>query len=185
MSYLPGKYKKEVVSEMMKKFGYKSVMAVPKIKKVVINTGFGRAVAGKTPDEQKKVYTGILEDLNLIAGQKPVLTAAKKSVASFKIRQGQPVGAAVTLRRSKMYDFLERFIQITLPRSKDFQGLDKKCFDKSGNMAIGIKEQIIFPEISTEKSKSIFGLQIIVATTAKNTAEGMELLRLMGFPIKQ
>jgi large subunit ribosomal protein L5 len=185
MSYLLEKYNKEVVPEMMKKFGYKSRMAVPKIIKVVINTGFGRIVAGKTSDEQKKAQVAFLEDLNLICGQKATLTLAKKSVASFKIRQGQPIGAAVTLRKKMMYDFLERLIQITLPRSRDFQGLDKKGFDKEGNMAIGIKEQIIFPEISPEKSKNIFGLQIIITNTAKNKEEGMALLRMMGLPIKQ
>jgi large subunit ribosomal protein L5 len=185
MAYLSEKYKKEVIPAMMKKFGYKSKMAVPKIKKVVVNTGFGRMIAGKTPDEQRKTHAFILEDLNLICGQKPILTVAKKSIASFKIREGQEVGAVVTLRKIKMYDFLERLIQITLPRSRDFQGLDKKCFDKAGNMAIGIKEHIIFPEVSPEKSKNIFGLQIIVATTANNKEEGAELLRLMGFPIKQ
>jgi large subunit ribosomal protein L5 len=185
MSYLLEKYNKEVIPAMTEKFGYKSRMAVPKIKKVVINTGFGRTIAGKTPDEQRKTHATILEDLNLICGQKATLTVAKKSVASFKIRKGQPVGAAVTLRKKMMYDFLERLIQITLPRSRDFQGLDKKCFDKSGNMAIGIKEHIIFPEVSPEKSKNIFGLQIIIASTAKNKEEGMALLRLMGLPIKQ
>jgi large subunit ribosomal protein L5 len=184
MSYLSEKYKKEVIPAMMEKFGYKSSMAVPKIKKVVVNTGFGRTVAGKTTDEQKKIQNAVLEDLGLICGQKAVLKMAKKSISSFKIRQGQPVGAAVILRKRMMYDFLERLIQITLPRSRDFQGIDQKCFDKRGNLAMGIKEHIIFSEVSPEKAKNIFGLEIIVATSARDKKEGVELLKLMGFPIK-
>lgn len=184
MSYLSEKYKKEVVPAMMEKFGYKSPMAVPKIKKVIINTGFGRTAAGKTTDEQKKIQNAILEDLGLICGQKAVLKAAKKSISSFKIREGQPIGAAVTLRKKKMYDFLERLIQITLPRSRDFQGIDQKSFDKRGNLTVGVKEHIIFSEVSPEKAKNIFGLEIVVATNAHDKKEGVELLKLMGFPIK-
>lgn len=168
----------------MEKFGYKSSMAVPKVKKVVINTGFGRQVAGKSSDEQKKIYNAILEDIGLIAGQKPVLRAAKKSISSFKIRQSQPIGVAVTLRAKKMEDFLERLIQITLPRSRDFQGLDRKAFDKRGSLTIGMKEHISFPEVSPEKAKNIFGLEITISTSAKNKEEGIELLKLMGFPVK-
>ena len=184
MSYLSEKYKKEVIPAMMGKFGYKSPMAVPRIKKVMINTGFGKAVAGKAPNEQEKIYNGISEDIGLLAGQKPVLRKAKKSISSFKIRDGQGIGVAVTLRKKKMEDFLERFIQITLPRSHDFQGIDKKSFDKRGNLTIGMREHISFPEVSPEKSKNIFGLEITVSTNANNKEEGMELLRLMGFPIK-
>lgn len=184
MSYLLEKYKKEVVPAMMEKFGYKSPMAVPRVVKVVINTGFGKEVAGKSSDEQKKIYNGIAEDIALISGQKPVLRAAKKSVSSFKIRQGQVIGAAATLRKKKMEDFLARLIQITLPRSRDFQGIDKKSFDNQGNLTVGMKEHISFPEVTTEKAKNIFGLEITVSTSAKNKEEGIELLKLMGFPIK-
>lgn len=178
------KYEKEVVPAMIEKFGYKSPMAVPKIKKIVVNTGFGRVIAGKTSDEQKKFQNGVLEDLSLICGQKAVLTPAKKSIASFKIRKGQIIGAAVTLRRKMMYDFLERLICITLPRTRDFQGINSKAFDKKGNLTVGIKEHIVFSEVSPEKSKNIFGLEIIIVTTAGNKEEGLNLLKLMGFPVK-
>jgi large subunit ribosomal protein L5 len=184
MSYLLKKYKEEIVPQMVKDFGYKSPMAVPKIKKVVVNTGFGRTIAGKTNEEQRKIQNGILEDLTLICGQKAVLKTAKKSISSFKIRDGQAVGAAVTLRKKRMYDFLERFIQITLPRSRDFQGIDPKNFDKFGNLTYGIKEHIVFSEVSPEKAKNIFGLEITVATSARNKEDGKALLKLMGFPIK-
>jgi len=181
---LQEKYKKEVIPAMMEKFGYQSVMAVPKIEKVVLNTGFGRLVTGKSADEQKKIYEEMVNDLALIAGQKPLVTRAKKSIASFKLRQGMPIGACVALRRQKMNDFLERLIHIALPRSRDFRGIDQKSFDKKGNLTISIKENIAFPEILTEKVKSIFGLEITVVTTAKKREEGIELLKLLGFPKK-
>jgi len=181
---LRDKYQKEVVPEIMKRFGYKSKMAVPKIGKVVINTGFGRLISGKTSEEQKKIYTAILNDLSLICGQLPILTRAKKSISGFKIREGLPIGARVTLRGKRMYDFLERLIQIGLPRSRDFRGIDSESIDKEGNLTIGIKEQIAFPEVSPEKIKNIFGFEITVVTTAKNREKGIELLRLLGFPIK-
>lgn len=184
MLYLKEKYQKEVIPIMMEKFGYKNEMAVPKTEKVVVNTSFGRLITGKTTDEQKKIQEGILGDLALICGQKPVLKRAKKSISGFKIRQGMPVGADVTLRRKKMYDFLERLIHLALPRSRDFRGIESKSFDEKGNLTIGIKEHTVFPEILPEKVKNIFGLEITVVTTAKNREEGMELLRLMGFPIK-
>ena len=184
MLNLKEKYQKEVVPEMMRKFNYKNRMAVPKIKKVVINTGFGKMLSDKSKDEQKKIYQPILNDLTLIAGQKVVLTRAKKSVSGFKIRKGMPVGAMVTLRKNKMYDFLERLIYIALPRSRDFRGISHQAFDKKGNLTIGIREHICFREISPEKSKIIFGFEITVTTTAKNKQEGLELLKLMGFPIK-
>lgn len=168
----------------MEKFGYKNVAAVPKIEKVVINTGFGRLVIGKTNDEQQKICNAILNDISLIAGQAPTLRSAKKSIATFKLRKGMPIGVAVTLRKQRMYDFLERVINITLPRSRDFRGISSKGFDKKGNLTFGIKEHIIFPEVSPEKVKSIIGLEITVKTTAKTKEEGMELLKLMGFPIK-
>jgi large subunit ribosomal protein L5 len=182
---LKEKYKKEIAPVMMEKLGYKNVMAVPRIEKVVLNTGFGRLVVGKTGDEQKKIYEAVLEDLSLICGQRPVLTKSKKSIASFKTRKGMPLGAAVTLRGKKMYDFLERLIDIALPRSRDFRGLDAKSFDKKGNLTIGIKEHIVFPEISPEKVRTIFGFEITVVTSAKNKEEGINFLKAMGFPIKK
>ena len=184
MIRLKDKYKKEVVPVMMKKFGYKNIMAVPKIEKVVINTGFGKLITGKTSDEQSKIFEAVSKDLSLITGQKPILTKAKKSISSFKIRKGLPVGARVTLRKKKMYDFLERLIHIALPRSRDFRGIDQKSVDKNGSLTIGVKEHIIFPEIMPEKVRNIFGLEITIATTAKTREEGLELLRLLGFPIK-
>lgn len=184
MLRLKDKYKKEVIPAMMQMFGYKNPMAVPGIEKVVVNTGFGRLIGGKTGDEQKKLPEGILNDLSFICGQKPVLTKAKKSISSFKIRMGMPIGAMVTLRGKKMYDFIERLIYTALPRTRDFRGIEQKSFDKKGNLTVGVKEHIVFPEISPEKSKIIFGLEVVIATTAKKREEGIELLKLMGFPIK-
>lgn len=184
MMRLKEKYKKQVVPEMMKKFGYKNVMAVPKIKKVVVNVGFGRMVSGKTSDEQKKIFTAILDDMALICGQRPILTKAKKSISGFKTRIGMPIGAMGTLRGNKMYDFLERVIHIALPRSRDFRGIDLKSFDKDGNLTIAVKEQLVFPEVSPEKAKTIFGFEITIVTNAKTRQEGIELLKLLGFPIK-
>jgi large subunit ribosomal protein L5 len=185
MNSLQEKYKKEVISKMKEKFGYKSVMAVPKITKAVVNIGFGKQIAGKSSDEQKKTYSYMLEDLATICGQKPILTKSKGSISSFKTRKGMFIGTKVTLRGKKMDDFLTRFINIALPRTRDFQGINIDSIDKTGNLTIGIKEHICFPEISPEQVKSIFGLQIIVNTTAKTKEEGIELLRLMGFPIKK
>jgi len=184
MLRLKEKYQKEVVPEMMKKFGYKSPMAVPRIRKVVVNTGFGREVVGKTSEEQKKIEEMIINDLTLICGQRAVLTRAKKAISSFKIRKGMPIGAKVTLRRGKMYDFLERLIHIVLPRSRDFRGIDPKSVDRGGNLTVAIKEHIAFPEVSPEKTKNIFGLEVTVVTNAKTREEGLALLRLLGFPIK-
>ncbi len=182
---LKEKYTKEVVPQMIEKFGYKNKMAVPKIEKVVINTSFGKLIAGKGSDEQRKIHKSIIDDLSIICGQKLVLTKAKQSIAGFKIREGMAVGAMVTLRGKKMNDFLERLIHIDLPRTRDFRGIEPKSFDKSGNLSIAVKEHIIFPEILPEKAKIIFGFEITVVTTAKNKEEGTELLRLIGFPIKR
>jgi len=184
MLRLKEKYKKEVVPQMVKNFGYKNIMAIPKIEKVIVNTGFGRLTTEKTSGEQKKIYEAILNDLALITGQRSILTRAKKSISGFKIRQGMPVGAQVSLRGKKMFDFLERLIHIALPRSRDFRGIDSKSFDREGNLTIAIKEHIVFPEISPEKVKNIFGFEITVVTTTKNKKEGIELLKLLGFPIK-
>lgn len=184
MLHLQDKYQKEVIPKMMERFGYKNKMAVPKIEKVIVNTGFGRLVAGKSSEEQKKIWETILNDLSLITGQRPVLTKAKKAISGFKTRIGLPIGAMVTLRGKRMYDFLERLIYIALPRSRDFRGLEEKSIDKGGNLTIGVKEHIAFPEILPERAKNIFGLEITVVTNAKKREEGLELLRLLGFPIK-
>jgi large subunit ribosomal protein L5 len=184
ITHLPEKYKKEVVSAMREKFGYKNNLAVPKIEKVVVNTSFGREIAGKTSEEQKKIQDTILEALSLICGQRAILTKAKKSISGFKLRKGMPVGVMVTLRGKKMTDFLERLIHLALPRSRDFRGIDSKSVDKSGNLTIAIREHIAFPEILPERAKNIFGLEITVVTTAKTREEGLGLLKLLGFPIK-
>lgn len=184
MIKLKEKYKKEVIPEMMKKFDYKNAMAVPIIEKVVINTGFGRLIAGRSSDEQRKISEAIANDLALITGQKAVLTTAKKAIAAFKTRKGLVIGSVVTLRKKKMYDFLEKLINIALPRSRDFQGIDSKSFDQKGNLTIGIREHISFPEVSLEKAKNIFSFEITITTTAKRKEESIELLRLIGFPIK-
>jgi len=185
MTKLKEKYQKEVIPEMMKKFGYKNVLSTPKIEKVVLNTGFGKLISGKTSKEQEKIINSILEDLTLITGQRPIKTKARKSISGFKLRKGLAIGAKITLRRKMMYDFLERLINIVLPRSRDFRGIEFSSFDKKGNLTIPIKEHIAFPEISPEKTKSIFGLEISVVTDGKSREEIVELLRLLGFPIKR
>lgn len=177
-------YAKEVVPAMQKKFGYSSVMAVPKIEKVVVNTGFGKLMSAKTGEDHRKTLEAITKDLSAVTGQLAVRAKAKHSIAGFKLREGMPVGAKVTLRRKRMYDFLDRLIHIMLPRSRDFRGLKNSAIDQNGNLAIGIQEHIFFPEISPEKAKDIFGLQVTVATTAKTKEEGIELFRLLGFPLK-
>jgi large subunit ribosomal protein L5 len=184
MLRLKEKYKKEAVPKMMEKFGYKNAMAVPRLQKAVVNCGFGRMISGKGAEEQKKFSQAILEDLSLICGQRPQLTCAKKSISGFKTRKGLVIGARITLRGQRMHDFLERLIHIGLARSRDFRGIEEKSFDRKGNLTIGIKEHIVFPEILPEKAKIIFGFEITVATTAKKREEGIGLLKLLGFPIK-
>jgi len=184
MEKLKDKYNKKVIPSMMESFGYKNKMSVPKIEKVTINSSFGRDVANKTSGERTKVQNFILEDLALISGQRPRLVKSKKSIAGFKLREGLEIAAMVTLRKQRMWDFLERFIFLSLPRSRDFKGINPKSVDNGGNLNIGFKEHINFPEIFTEKEKTIFGLQITVSTNAKNNKEGLELFKLMGFPIK-
>lgn len=184
MLRLKDKYQKQVIPAMKQKFGYRNDMVVPKIEKVVVNTGFGGKIIGKTKEEQKKIQEFILNDLTLITGQRPILTKARKSISGFKVRKGMAIGAKVTLRKKRMYDFLERLIYIGLPRSRDFRGIDQKSIDREGNLTIPIKEHIAFPEISPEKTKFIFGFEITVVTTAKTKEEGLELLKLLGFPIK-
>lgn len=184
MLKLKEKYVKEVIPQMRKRFGYSNDMAVPKIEKVVLNAGFGRMIGEKTSDEQKKIREAILNDLTLIAGQRAILTKAKKAIAGFKLRQGALIGAIVVLRRKKMSNFLDKLIHVLLPRTRDFRGIESKSIDKTGNLTIAVKEHIVFPEILPEKVKFIFGLEITVATTAKNKEQGLELLKLLGFPIK-
>lgn len=184
MLSLKEKYQKEVIPTMKERFGYKNPMAVPNIKKVMVNTGFGKFIAGKTSEEQKKIANSISNDLALICGQKPILSKAKKPISGFRIRKDQPIGAKATLRRKIMHDFLERLINIVLPRSRDFRGINSNSIDEKGNLTIGIREHIAFPEISPEKTKLNFGLEITVVTTAKNKEEGIELLKSLGFPIK-
>ena len=178
MPRLLQKYRKEVVPAMQKEFGIDNVMAVPKVEKVVINTGIGRV------SKDDKVTERIAKDLAVISGQKPVFRKAKKSISGFKLREGTNVGVSVTLRGKRMYDFIDRLVSISLPRSKDFRGIDVKNFDRMGNLNIGIKESSIFPEVNYESLKDIFGLQITVMTNAKNREKGIRLLKLIGFPIK-
>ncbi|OYW15815.1 MAG: 50S ribosomal protein L5 [Sphingomonadales bacterium 12-62-5] len=178
-AYVPrmkSRYDDVIVKAMTEKFGYKNAMEVPKIEKIVLNMGVGEATQDK-----KKVEQAVGE-MELIAGQKPVVTKAKKSIAQFKLREGMPIGCKVTLRRERMYEFLDRFITIALPRVRDFRGLNPKSFDGRGNYACGLKEQLIFPEISYDRVDKIRGMDVIVTTTAKTDEEGRELLRLFGFP---
>ena len=182
---LKEKYKKQAVPAMKEKFGYKNIMAIPNIKKIVINTGFGRIIAPKTKDEQRKFEEYIIQNISQVCGQRPVLTVARKSISSFKLREGTIIGAKVTLRGKKMYDFLEKLVNITLPRSRDFLGLSPKAMDKNGNLNIGIKEHIAFPEVSPEKSPIIIGMEITIVTNAKNKDKGLELFKLLDFPFKK
>ena len=173
---MKAKYDAEIVKAMTEKFGYKNRLEVPKLLKITLNMGVGEA-----SQDKKKVQTAA-EEMALIAGQKPVITKAKKSIAQFKLREGMPIGAKVTLRRERMYEFLDRFVTIALPRVRDFRGLSAKSFDGRGNYACGIKEQLIFPEINYDRVDQIRGMDIIVATTAKTDEEARALLALFGFP---
>src|SRR3989344_103196 len=185
MEKLKDKYNKEVIPVMQKRFGYKNPMAVPHITKVTLNSSFGKQVVSKTSGEREKIQNAILHDMALIAGQQPRLVKAKKSIAGFSLREGLFIGAMVTLRKGRMWDFLERFIYLSLPRSRDFQGLQIKSIDQRGNMNIGFREHISFPEIFVEKEKTIFGLEVTISTNAKSKEEGEALFRLLGFPIKE
>jgi large subunit ribosomal protein L5 len=184
MAYLYEKYKKEVLPELMKQFKFRNEMEAPRIEKVVVNCGFGRMVSGKTKDEQKKIQDAVVRDLTQICGQRAVVTQAKNSISSFKLREGQNIGSKVTLRRQRMYDFLERVVTVALPRSRDFQGIPSKGIDQDGNLTFGIKEHIAFPEISPEKINFIFSFEITIVTAARNKEEGTALFKLLGFPIK-
>jgi len=182
---LKEKYEKEIVPKMMEIFGFKNKMEVPKIEKIVVNCGFGKLVADKAGKERENIVKVIIHDLSMITGQKPILTKAKESISAFKIKKGDEIGAKVTLRRQRMYDFLEKLLHIALPRSRDFKGIDIKWFDEKGNLNVGIKEQISFPEISPEETKFIFGFQATIVTNAKKREHAIELIKLFGFPIKK
>ncbi len=178
MSRLREKYEKEVVPAMIKEFEYKSRMAVPRIKKVILNMGLGEAIYNI------KVLDKGAEELALITGQKPIITKAKKSIAGFKLREGMPIGCMVTLRRGKMYDFLDKLFNVALPRVRDFRGLSERIFDGRANCSLGIKEHIIFPEIDYDKIDKIKGLNITIVTTANTDVEGHFLLKLLGMPFR-
>jgi len=179
MAKLHDFYKDTVVAELTKEFAYKSVMQVPRIEKITLNMGVGEAIA------DKKVLDHAVNDLTLISGQKPLITKARNSVAGFKIREGYPIGAKVTLRGDRMWDFLERLIAISVPRIRDFRGLNPKSFDGRGNYSMGVREQIIFPEIDYDKIDKIRGMDITITTTAKSDAEGHALLTAFNFPFKK
>jgi len=175
---LQEKYQQEVVPALTEKFGYKNVMQLPKIEKIIINMGVGEAVGNP------KALDAAVNDLTIISGQKPLLTRAKKSLAAWKLRQGMPIGCKVTLRGVRMYQFLDKFMNVALPRVRDFRGVTDKSFDGRGNYAVGLKEQLIFPEIEYDKIDKIRGMNIVIVTTAKTDEEARELLKLMGMPFK-
>jgi len=178
-SRLRNKYEEEVIEALMEKFQYSNVMEVPKVEKVIINMGVGEA------KENPKTLESAIEDLTIIAGQRPLVTKAKKSIANFKLREGMNVGAKVTLRGERMYDFLDKLMNIALPRVRDFRGVNSSSFDGRGNYALGIKEQLIFPEIEYDKVDRIRGLDIVIVTTANTDEEAKEFLQLMGMPFKK
>ena len=178
MDRLQEKYINEVVPALTEKFGYKNVMELPKFEKIIINMGVGEAVGNP------KALDAAVSDLTIITGQKPILTRAKKSLAAWKLRQGMPIGAKVTLRGVRMYQFLDKFMNVALPRVRDFRGISANSFDGRGNYAVGLKEQLIFPEIEYDKIDKLRGMNIVVVTTAKTDEEARELLKLMGMPFK-
>lgn len=172
-------YTKTIIPALQKEFGYKNLMAVPKVEKVSINIGLGEAT------QNAKLMDGAVNELGQIAGQKPVVTKAKKSIAAFKLREGMPIGCMVTLRGDRMYEFLDRLLSVTLPRVRDFRGVSQKSFDGRGNYTLGIKDQLIFPEIDYNKVEKTKGMNICITTTAKTDAEGLALLKQMGMPFRQ
>lgn len=178
MARLAELYTTEMVAQLMKDQNYTNVMEVPKLVKIVLNMGLGEAI------QNVKILDSAVEEMALIAGQRPVITKAKKSIAGFKLRQGMPIGCSVTLRRAKMYEFLDRLVSVSLPRVRDFKGISGKAFDGNGNYSLGVKEQLIFPEIDYDKVDKIKGLNITIVTTAKTDAEGKALLKLMGLPFR-
>lgn len=179
MSRLKEKYLNEVSPALMSKFGYKSVMQLPKVEKIVINMGVGDAV------QNSKALDLTVEELTTITGQKPVVTKAKKSIAGFRLREGMPIGAKVTLRGERMYEFLDKLISIALPRVRDFRGVSKKAFDGRGNYTLGVKEQLIFPEIDYDKVSKVRGMDIVIVTTANSDEEARELLTQFGMPFQK
>jgi len=172
------KFKQEVVPALKEKFNYKNIMEVPALEKIVINMGVGEAV------QNPKVMDGAVEDLTAISGQKPIIRLAKKSVAAFKLRQGMPIGVKVTLRGERMYEFFDRLVNVALPRVRDFRGVSPKSFDGRGNYTLGLKEQLIFPEIDYDKIDKVRGMDVVIVTSANTDEEGHELLRLMGVPFR-
>ncbi len=179
MVLLEERYQKECVPELMEHFGYKNPHQVPKIEKVILNMGLGEAI------ENPKILDSAVEELTLISGQKPVVTRARKSIAAFKLREGMPIGCCVTLRRRRMYDFLTKFINIAIPRIRDFRGVSPKAFDGKGNYTLGIKEQIIFPEIDYDKIDKIKGMNVTIVTSAKTDDESRYLLDTLGMPFRK
>ena len=178
MARLKELYNTEMIPQLMKDFSYRNVMEVPKLEKIVINMGLGEAI------QNVKILDSAVVEMAAIAGQKPVITKAKKSIASFKLRQGMPIGCVVTLRRDKMYEFLDRLVNVSLPRVRDFKGVSGKGFDGMGNYSLGVKEQLIFPEINYDKVDKIKGMNITIVTSARNDEEGRALLKLMGMPFR-
>ena len=178
MSQLKTFYDETVVPKLKEKFNYTNPMQIPKIEKILINMGLGEAI------HNIKIIDSAVEELKQISGQQPVVTRAKKSIASFKLREGMPIGCMVTLRKKRMYDFLNKLVNVALPRVRDFRGISGKAFDGAGNYSLGVKEQLIFPEIEYDKIDKIKGLNVSIVTTAKTNEEGKELLKLMGMPFK-
>ena len=178
MSRLQAEYQEKIVGQLMERFGYGTVMQVPKIEKITLNMGVGEAIA------DKKVMEHAVSDMTAIAGQKPIVTNARKSVANFKVREGWPVGCKVTLRRERMYEFLDRLINIAIPRIRDFRGMSPKAFDGRGNYTMGVREQIIFPEIDYDKIDALRGLDITITTSARSDEEGRALLEAFKFPFR-
>jgi large subunit ribosomal protein L5 len=170
------RWRKEIVPALMKRFGYKNVMQVPRLEKISVNVGVGDAV------QDPKILDGIVNELSIITGQRPTITRARKSISNFKLREGMPIGVRVTLRRAFMYEFLDRFINTAVPRIRDFRGVNDRSFDGRGNYTVGIKEQIIFPEIDVDKVSRIYGMDITIVTSAKNDEEAFELLKSFGLP---
>src|SRR5690625_2378234 len=179
MNELQQKYKEEIIPSMMEKFNYKSVMQVPKIEKIVLNMGVGDAV------QNAKALDNAIEELSLISGQRPVITRAKKSIAGFRLRQGMPVGVKVTLRGERMYEFLQKLIAVSLPRVRDFRGVSNKAFDGRGNYTLGVREQLIFPEIDYDKVSKVRGMDIVIVTTSNTDEEAHELLAMLGMPFQK
>ena len=179
LNTLKEKYKSEIVSSLLEKFNYKSVMEVPKVEKIVINMGVGDAV------QNSKALDSAVEELAQITGQKPVITKAKKSIAGFRLREGMPIGAKVTLRGERMYDFLQKLIDVSLPRVRDFRGISNKAFDGRGNYTLGVKEQLIFPEINYDQVNKVRGMDVVIVTTANSDEEASELLTQLGMPFQK